>query len=166
MSLRILVCGGRDYGLDKVDEHGETVSNYLARAILFWLLDGAWEEETLGHLLTELSEFTLIQGGAKGADALAAWWADNSPMHGHNENEDQPKFEHKEFPADWNQYHKAAGPIRNKQMLDEGKPDVVVAFTEIPLAESKGTRDMVEQAVEAGVPTFVVQYMNPPENES
>jgi hypothetical protein len=32
------------------------------------------------------------------------------------------------FPADWERHGRAAGPIRNRQMLEEGKPDLVVAF--------------------------------------
>ncbi len=32
------------------------------------------------------------------------------------------------FPADREKHGRAAGPIRNKQMLEEGKPDLVAAF--------------------------------------
>lgn len=42
---------------------------------------------------------------------------------------------------------KAAGPIRNQRMLDEGKPDLVVAFP-----GGRGTADMVRRAKAAGVP--------------
>jgi hypothetical protein len=54
------------------------------------------------------------------------------------------------FPADWNTHGKAAGPIRNRQMLKEGKPDVVLAFHE-DLGRSKGTADMVRAAKAAGI---------------
>lgn len=40
------------------------------------------------------------------------------------------------FPAKWNEHGKAAGPIRNQQMLTEGKPDVVFAFHD-DIASSK-----------------------------
>lgn len=43
----------------------------------------------------------------------------------------------------------AAGPIRNQQMLDDGKPDLVVAFP-----GGKGTADMVRRARVAGIPTI------------
>lgn len=49
------------------------------------------------------------------------------------------------FPADWGRYGRAAGPIRNRQMLDEFKPDIVYAFHD-HLEKSKGTRDMVKIA--------------------
>ena len=41
---------------------------------------------------------------------------------------------------------KRAGPLRNQRMLDEGKPDLVVAFP-----GGGGTKDMVRRAVKAGV---------------
>lgn len=50
------------------------------------------------------------------------------------------------FPADWVTLGKAAGPIRNQQMLDEAKPDWVVAFP-----GGNGTADMVRRARKAGV---------------
>lgn len=36
-------------------------------------------------------------------------------------------------------------------MLDEGKPDLVLAFVDKPLDQSKGTAHMVRIATEAGV---------------
>lgn len=92
------------------------------------------------------SSMTIIEGGAKGADTIAKDWAKDRGT----------SFEN--FPADWSTYGKAAGPIRNKQMLDEGQPDVVWAFTNKPLHESKGTRNMVEQARKAGIPVYVVEH--------
>jgi hypothetical protein len=41
-------------------------------------------------------------------------------------------------------------------MLREGRPDLVVAFTVGPLAESRGTADMVRRAREAGVPIHLI----------
>ena len=52
----------------------------------------------------------------------------------------------KEYPADWQKHGRAAGPIRNQQMLDEGKPDLVVAFD-----GGRGTADMIARAEKAGV---------------
>lgn len=48
--------------------------------------------------------------------------------------------------ADWSKYGKAAGPMRNQKMLDEYKPDLVVA-----LPGGRGTADMVSRARVAGV---------------
>ena len=77
----------------------------------------------------------LIEGGASGADALARRWAEGRGI---------PV---KTFKADWQLWGKAAGPIRNQWMLEQGKPDIVVAFP-----GGKGTADMVRRAQEAMVP--------------
>lgn len=95
--------------------------------------DKVWHEL---DLLKERSStpIVIIEGGATGADAFAAEWA---RLQG-----DDPD----EYPAAWKQYGKAAGAIRNQQMLDEGKPDVVFAFQ-----GGNGTKDMVVRAIKAGV---------------
>ena len=79
----------------------------------------------------------LIEGGAKGADTLARLWANR------NLGPDQLTT----FEAEWRVHGKAAGAIRNQRMLDEGKPDLVVAFP-----GGRGTADMVRRAERAGVP--------------
>lgn len=91
------------------------------------------------------SEMVLIHGCARGADSLAERYAVD---HG---------WTNLRFPADWRAHGKAAGPVRNRQMLSEGKPDVVVAFP-----GGRGTRDMVAQANAAGVHLFVVPPTQPP----
>lgn len=91
----------------------------------------------------------IIHGAAKGADSLAGWHAQSLGHHV------------AEYPADWDQYGKRAGYVRNQQMLDEGKPDLVFAFVDKPLSESKGTAMMVDLAHRAGLPVVVVQYIAP-----
>lgn len=82
----------------------------------------------------------VIQGGAPGADMLAREWC---RIHGHS-------YEH--FPADWKKHDRAAGPIRNAQMLAEGRPDVVVAFPRANGEWGSGTLNMIGLAEAAGVP--------------
>lgn len=89
-------------------------------------------------------ETTVIHGAARGADSLAGFYARSLRM------------EVVEFPADWSM-GKRAGYVRNNQMLIEGKPDVVWAFVDKPLTESKGTKMMVDIARTAGVPCYVVE---------
>lgn len=103
--------------------------------------------QTLHHVIydgdhTDYSKQVIIHGKAKGADTLAGQWADinNVPVL--------------KYPADWNTYGKAAGTIRNQQMIDEGKPDLVVAF---PTPKSKGTWDMIRRAEKHGIKTIVVK---------
>lgn len=54
------------------------------------------------------------------------------------------------FPADFNGLGKKAGPIRNQRMLDEGKPDIVLAFHS-NIEQSRGTKDMIARAKKAGL---------------
>ena len=100
----------------------------------------------LNGILRDNADVVVIQGGARGADYLALRWA----YVNHQPNETHP--------ADWSKHDRAAGPIRNQQMLDEGKPDLVWAFTTKPLGQSKGTADMVSRAVAAGIPVYVVRH--------
>ena len=79
----------------------------------------------------------IIVGGANGAYGLARDWffarIDRLSMIDH-------------YPAEWGKHGRAAGPIRNQRMLDEGKPDLVVAFP-----GGRGTADMMARARNAGV---------------
>jgi hypothetical protein len=93
----------------------------------------------------------LIHGSAVGADRMSEDVAYHLYEH--------PTVER--YPADWEKHGKAAGPIRNKQMLDEGKPDLVIAFL---APNSRGTKNMIEQAQKAGVPVKIVELNN--ENKS
>ena len=86
-------------------------------------------------------DVTIISGHARGADKLGEQFA--------NANECKLSI----FPADWEKYGKGAGHIRNQQMIDEGKPDLVVAF---PTKTSRGTYDMINKAKKAGLPVIVV----------
>jgi hypothetical protein len=76
----------------------------------------------------------IISGMARGADTLAVEWANSRGATLSC------------FPADWEKHGKAAGFIRNQQMLDEGQPDLVVAFK-----GGSGTADMVRRAKAANI---------------
>jgi hypothetical protein len=94
-----------------------------------------YDTERIREALLKVGGITeVIQGGAKGADRTARSVAE------------QLGIMVREFPADWEKYGKAAGPIRNQQMLNEGKPDLVIAFP-----GGKGTQDMINRAKKAGV---------------
>lgn len=59
------------------------------------------------------------------------------------------------FPALWRHYGLKAGPIRNQQMLTEGKPTLVLAFHPF-IENSKGTKNMVQIAQRAGIPVQII----------
>ena len=86
---------------------------------------------------------TVVEGEARGADTLA------------REEAEQLGFTVLKFPANWNQYGRAAGPIRNREMLDQ-HPDLVLAFHG-NISASKGTRDTVEEAKRRGIPVVLVE---------
>lgn len=82
-----------------------------------------------------LEDATLvISGTAKGADSLGEKWANSN---------DIPV---ERYPAQWSKYGAAAGPIRNQEMLDKGKPDLVVVFK-----GGTGSAHMAKIARKAGV---------------
>jgi hypothetical protein len=76
----------------------------------------------------------LIHGAATGADRLAQAWARNRLIPD------------REFESNWPVDGGAAGAKRNQRMIDEGKPDLVVAFPGGP-----GTDDLVQRAKLHGV---------------
>ena len=55
------------------------------------------------------------------------------------------------FKAEWDKHGKGAGHIHNQQMIDEGKPDIVLAFP-----GNRGTADMIKRSKKAGLPVTVV----------
>jgi len=91
-------------------------------------------ELSLDQLHADQPITCLIHGWARGAVTLAGEWAwkKGIPVRG--------------IQAEWGKYGKAAGGKRNQKMLDEEKPDLVVAF-----AGGVGTADMVQRAELAGV---------------
>jgi hypothetical protein len=59
-----------------------------------------------------------------------------------------------EFPADWMNYGKAAGPMRNMYMVNLGA-DMCVAFLR---DNSRGTQGTIDLARAAKIPTFVIPW--------
>lgn len=90
----------------------------------------------------------IIHGAARGADSIAADIAMRLGM--------TPAA----FPAKWKEYGRAAGPIRNQQMLDEGQPELILAFHD-DLLNSKGTKDMVRRALKAKFPILLYSHRHP-----
>lgn len=146
---RILVCGGRDFAnpipYDHSSENKPAMDEYK---FLFRTLDRVVDErgwnyppDPTGH--NYLPDVTIISGKARGADSAAIDWAivNWCPVL--------------EFPADWKKHGRAAGPIRNQEMLDIGKPDLVIAFP-----GGDGTADMVRRSKKAGIEVLEIKYDN------
>ncbi len=75
----------------------------------------------------------IIHGAAPGADLLTGHIAGTLG------------YRVEAYPADWARHGKAAGPIRNQEMLNAGA-DLVIAFP-----GGRGTQDMINRAERAGV---------------
>ena len=86
------------------------------------------------------NKITIIHGGARGADSLADRYSEEHDI-------DKEVYE-----ADWENEGRSAGPKRNQRMLDEGKPDCVVAFP-----GGRGTQHMVNIARKKGVPVYEIK---------
>lgn len=102
--------------------------NYQNKELVYEILDKA----------SKVFKFHLINGGARGADSLSSLWA----------------YERAclltEFPANWDKFKNAAGPIRNQEMLNFGF-DCLIAFP-----GGSGTKHMVSITKKAGIPVLEV----------
>ena len=129
--MRVLIYGGRDFGSTKEEwDKGKAFLHKLAMEYF-----PRTEEDEYCNWLPDV---TVISGAAKGAYSLGAEWAVCN----------WTRLE--EFPADWNKHGKAAGHIRNQQMLDSGV-DIAVQFP-----GGRGTADMRRRLDKAGVK--VIEY--------
>lgn len=115
--LRVLVCGGRDYF------NADHVHNTLCR------------------IDAERGPITcVIHGAATGADTEAMRWAQMMATIPGRTITLAP------FVPDWRTHGKAAGPMRNRRMIEQGRPGLVIAFP-----GGKGTADMVRRSRLAGI---------------
>ncbi|MEM1344814.1 MAG: SLOG family protein [Pseudomonadota bacterium] len=85
-------------------------------------------------VIEALAPRLVITGDATGADACAAKMAELLGI------------ETIICDADWETHGRAAGPIRNAEMLEKHRPDLVIAFP-----GGRGTADMMAKAGKAGV---------------
>jgi hypothetical protein len=118
--MRLLVCGGRDFkDVPLLWRALDELRASTPEPGIRLVIDGASDDVT---------------GPYKGADYWAHQWAlarDIPTIRQH---------------AKWREQGRAAGPIRNGEMLERHKPDRLVAF-----AGGRGTQNMIEQAGRAGI---------------
>lgn len=87
----------------------------------------------------DFSEVTIITGGAKGPDQFAMEFA---RING---------FYYRTFIPDWQQFGKAAGPRRNKDMVNVS--NYVIAFWD---QKSNGTKSTIDFALDMNLPVLVI----------
>jgi len=115
--MKVLVCGGR----------------YFQDVALLWRhLDQLHAKSPITCVIEGGSD--AVAGEYYGADYWARMWAQARGINSVT------------CWADWDQFGRWAGPKRNKEMLEQYGPDLVLAFE-----GGKGTADVVKQAQAAGV---------------
>ena len=96
--------------------------------------DYALLKKTLDEILIDDDNYEIVSGCCSGADKLGERYAV------------EKGFRVKHFPADWDKFGKAAGPIRNALMADYA--DGLVLFWD---GTSKGSKNMLENARKRGL---------------
>lgn len=118
--------------------------------------DRHWDDKwIIERMLTAMADvadrvdedLVVIEGGARGADLIAQRWHEHGP--------EDDGIVHVTVEAEWDVHGHRAGPIRNRRMIDEYEPDVVLAFHD-DLNESKGTKNCVAYAKEKRIPVYLV----------
>ncbi len=101
----------------------------------FWIIIAGSREFNNYDLLCSKMDYLIsntnktvvvVSGAARGADKLGERWAK------------ERGYRVEQYPADWDQYGKRAGPIRNKQMAEHA--NALVAFWD---GVSRGTENMI-----------------------
>ncbi len=109
--------------------------------------DYALLSQTLDAVLQRytFSKLQIVSGCCCGADSLGEHYA---AAHG---------IPVKRFPADWLQYGKAAGPIRNRKMAEYASKGegILVAFWD---GKSRGTASMIRLAEKCGLRIKTITY--------
>lgn len=108
--------------------------------------DREWTDvKAIVDVLEQLPPNTIVVHGAcRGADTIAHATAEALG------------FTIRSYPADWTLHGYAAGPIRNKQMIDvehtsEEPINLCIAFHDDLDGKSKGTKNMCLRASDAGI---------------
>ena len=92
--------------------------------------------ESIQNQIKNVTHF--VSGGAKGADLMGQKWAE------------QKGLEIKIFYPDWNKHGRAAGVIRNTDIVKNS--DIIIAF---PSKQGRGTQDSIRKATKLGKELYV-----------
>ena len=130
--MRVIIAGGRDF-----DDY-----NHLKLKCI----DRFQHLKNLGYN-TARESLEIVSGTARGADKLGEQFGKEFDI--------QIKY----FPADWSQFGKSAGYIRNDQMAKYAKEDkevgVLFVFWD---GKSRGTKHMIDLAKKRGLVVEVIKY--------
>ncbi|MHB1107262.1 MAG: DUF2493 domain-containing protein [Lutibacter sp.] len=93
------------------------------------------------EFLQDQDNIEIVSGAYKGTDLLGERYAV------------ERNHQIKQFPADWRRYGKSAGLKRNNEMA--AYADALIAFWD---AKSKGTKNMIDLAKQAGLKVRIYNY--------
>lgn len=147
--LRILVCGSRhwdDEDFIRVVLHGLLQAR---EGRPFLVIHGDNGYDAKGKALWGKADKLAVRG----ADKLAGKVARDLGL------------KVKKFTPDWDKHGKGAGPIRNDEMLEKGKPKYVIAFADYTFTgkgEGTGTYDMLTKAAARKVPCYTIGHWDLP----
>lgn len=85
----------------------------------------------------------IVSGRCRGADLLGEHYAS------------EKRFLLTFFEAKWSEYGRRAGPMRNAQMASYA--DALIALWD---GKSKGTKNMIDEALKAGISIRVINYVD------
>lgn len=125
--FRVIIAGGRDFA--RMPSDREDVD------LLTKTMDNLFQYKKRSHRIVVLC------GMAKGRDMAGKRYAE------------QRRFHVRYFPADWQQYGRRAGIVRNELMAQNA--DALVAFWD---GSSRGTKNMIETAQRYGLAVRVIRY--------
>jgi len=116
--MKVLICGGRTFASpEDQDPH-------------HYKLQTSYYKDRCFRLYEVRKPTLIIHGNANGADKIIGEYLCSTYC-----------IPTVAVPADWKLNGKTAGPIRNRKMLIDWEPDMVIAFP-----GGKGTTNMIEQA--------------------
>lgn len=123
-----LFCGSRDWAFE---------------GIIGIRLEEVWKTAQKEFHAKVPSDLVILHGGAPGADTMAGKLAE------------ERGFTVQVELADWKTHGRAAGPIRNRKMLDR-RPDIVYAF--LRGDNSRGTLDTISEAERRDIPVLKTTF--------
>lgn len=120
--------------------------------------DRNWvDQDAVESIMRKYAPDVVIEGQAPGLDRIAGIIAEELKREG-------IVLFHHAMPADWDKYHRAAGPIRNKAMLqllldyEQKGYEVIIFVFHDDLKSSKGTKNMAKQALAAGIRVVNIKH--------
>lgn len=99
-------------------------------------------DNVLKGLMARFGKFTVVHGAGRGADHMVNSLAKRYGLSIH------------QFPADWDQHGKKAGPLRNIEMVASGADLCVVFKLALNPINSGGTEHTVSLCCKAGIPVM------------